>query len=555
MTEAALERLVGRSAAMEALKAHVARIAPSELRVHVFGETGTGKEEVARALHDLSPRRGGRFVAVNVAGFSDELFSAELFGHAKGAFTGALCARDGYVAKAEGGTLFIDEVADMSPLAQVRLLRFLQEREYQRLGETTPRRADVRVLSATNVDLGRRVQDGRFRGDLLYRLTDDRLVVPPLREREGDVLLLARHFLRSYAAARSVARPTLGPEVQELLVGHPWPGNVRQLQSQMHRLVALAPGREARGEDLSPELTGPGRPCNCLLQGGAAATRGTYPAERHRAPRRGARARRAGARDHAPGPSREAAQARPAARHHRGAPGGCRAWRAPGAILAPSRACREPARRGLRVVSDEPRRPGTWASLKSMTRSWRLASVALLSFSSGLPLGLVWIAIPAWMARAGVDIKVIGLFTLAQAPWSFKLLWSPSMDRFPPPFLGRKRGWILISQVVLLGLGLAPGRRVARPAGGVGDRLAGVRDRVRLGHAGHRDRRLRGRGAAPGGAGDRDRRAHDAVPGGDAGGGRSVDHAGRRDVLGARERAAGPGLPAADARDLVRTGA
>jgi DNA-binding NtrC family response regulator len=203
---------------------------------------------------------------VNVAGFSDEVFSAELFGHAWGAFTGALCARDGYVAEAEGGTLFIDEVADMSPLAQVRLLRFLQEREYQRLGETATRRADVRVLSATNVDLDGRVQDGRFRGDLLYRLTDDRVVVPPLREREGDVLLLARHFLGSYAAARCVARPTLGPEVQQLLVGHPWPGNVRQLQSQMHRLVALAPGREARGEDLSPELTGPGQPCNCLLR-------------------------------------------------------------------------------------------------------------------------------------------------------------------------------------------------------------------------------------------------------------------------------------------------
>ena len=254
---AALERLIGRCAAMEALKSRIARLAPSELRIHVFGETGTGKEQVARALHELSPRSRPRFVAVNVAGFSDELFSAELFGHARGAFTGALAARDGYVAEAEGGTLFIDEVADMSPLAQVRLLRFLQEKEYQRLGETQPRRADVRVLSATNVDLAGRVRQGRFREDLFFRLKEDSLVVPPLRERNGDVLLLARHFLRSFACCRGVLAPTLGPEAESLLVRHPWPGNVRELQSEMRRLVALAPGREVGAEDLSPGIQGP----------------------------------------------------------------------------------------------------------------------------------------------------------------------------------------------------------------------------------------------------------------------------------------------------------
>jgi DNA-binding NtrC family response regulator len=180
-TTSAFAGLVGRCEVMEGLKAWILRIAPSELRVHVCGETGTGKENVARALHELSPRARRRFVAVNVAGFSDELFAAELFGHARGAFTGAVATRDGYVAEAEGGTLFIDEVADMSPLAQVRLLRFLQQREYQRLGETAARPADVRVLSATNVDLSRRVREGRFREDLYYRLKEERLVVPPLR--------------------------------------------------------------------------------------------------------------------------------------------------------------------------------------------------------------------------------------------------------------------------------------------------------------------------------------------------------------------------------------
>jgi DNA-binding NtrC family response regulator len=254
MKGVALERLVGRCVAMESLKTHVARVARTELRVHVSGETGTGKEQVARALHELSPRSGRRFVAVNVAGFSDELFASELFGHAKGAFTGALAARDGYVAEAEGGTLFIDEVAEISPLAQVRLLRFLQEREYQRLGETATRRADVRVLSATNVDLGERVRAGRFREDLRFRLKDDLIVLPPLRERDGDVLLLARHFLRAFAVDAGVVPPTLGPDAQRLLVGYSWPGNVRQLQSEMRRLAALAPGREVQAEDLSAEL-------------------------------------------------------------------------------------------------------------------------------------------------------------------------------------------------------------------------------------------------------------------------------------------------------------
>ena len=251
--------LLGRSPAMERLRQDVAELGPSEMRVHVFGETGTGKEMVARALHELSPRARRRLVAVNVAGFTDDLLVAELFGHARGAFTGAVAAREGYVAEAEGGTLFIDEVAEMSPLAQVRLLRFLQEREYQRLGETCSRKADVRVISATNVDLAQRVREGRFRMDLWYRLKVDRIVVPPLRERGEDVLLLARHFLRLQAAGRGEAAPGLTHRAAEALGRHHWPGNVRELEGEMQRLAVRVAGRAVILDDLSLEVRGPDR--------------------------------------------------------------------------------------------------------------------------------------------------------------------------------------------------------------------------------------------------------------------------------------------------------
>jgi two-component system response regulator HydG len=242
---------------MDHLRARVAQLAPSDLRVQVCGETGTGKELVAKALHALSSRRHGPFVPVNAAGFNDELFTAELFGHARGAFTGAATAREGYVARAEGGTLFIDEVADLSPLAQVRLLRFLQEREYQRLGETVTRRADVRVISATNVELERRVSEGRFREDLLFRLRDSRLEVPPLRERGCDVLVLAAVFLARYASAAGRVAPWLGQQAEGALLRYGWPGNVRELEAHMRQLVVFVPGREVRLEDLEPEVQGP----------------------------------------------------------------------------------------------------------------------------------------------------------------------------------------------------------------------------------------------------------------------------------------------------------
>jgi two-component system response regulator HydG len=261
----AIARLVGRCPAMEGLRRNIARFGPTDLCVHVFGETGSGKDLVARALHEASPRARREIVPVNVAAVSDELLLPELFGHVRGAFTGALDAREGYVAAAEGSTLFMDEVGDMSPAAQAGLLRFLEGGEYRRVGETSLRRANVRVISATNVDLERRVREGRFREDLLFRLRDETIPVPPLRERGEDVLLLARHFLRAQATRRAEDPPGLSRDVEAALLGYSWPGNVRQLQKEMRRVAVLAAGRAVTLDDLSPALRqGPARRAGTL---------------------------------------------------------------------------------------------------------------------------------------------------------------------------------------------------------------------------------------------------------------------------------------------------
>jgi two-component system, NtrC family, response regulator len=260
----ALARLVGCCPAIESLRCEIRKIGPSDSRVHVFGETGTGKERVARALHELSPRASRPFVPLNAAGIGDELLPSELFGCAKGAYTGAAVTRDGYIAAAEGGTLFIDEVAELTPLAQARLLRFLQEGEYQRLGETVVRKANVRVVSATNVDLPRRVAEGRFREDLWFRLKVHCLVVPPLRERGSDVLLLARHFLAAEARTAGVEMPRLSSEAEEALLAYAWRGNVRELEHEMQRLVVRAPGTEVSREDLSADIGTAPRPGGTL---------------------------------------------------------------------------------------------------------------------------------------------------------------------------------------------------------------------------------------------------------------------------------------------------
>jgi DNA-binding NtrC family response regulator len=246
--------IVGRSPAMADLFAEMVKVAASEVAVHVFGETGTGKECVARALHAASPRHRAPFVALNASSLSDELFEAEMFGHARGAFTGAISAREGQVAAAEGGTLFLDEVADLTPRSQARLLRFLQEREYRRVGETAVRRANLRVLTAANVRLEDRVAQGSFREDLLYRLNVVTLALPPLRERGEDILLLAQRFLRQAAARWGLPAPEMTRELRDALLGFAWPGNVRQLQNEMERLLALCSGGPLTVERLSSDV-------------------------------------------------------------------------------------------------------------------------------------------------------------------------------------------------------------------------------------------------------------------------------------------------------------
>jgi DNA-binding NtrC family response regulator len=261
----ALAGMVGCCPAIESLRREIRQFGASEARVHVFGETGTGKERVALALHELSPRAARPFVPLNAASLGDELLSSELFGSVRGAFTGAE-TRNGYIAEAEGGTLFIDEVAELSLLAQARLLRFLEEGEYRRVGETVVRKANVRVVSATNVDLPRRVAEGRFREDLWFRLKVHCLVVPPLRDRGSDVLLLARHFLAEEARQARVAPPRLSTGAEQALLAYAWRGNVRELEHEMQRLVVRVPGQLVAREDLSADVAALPRSCGGTLK-------------------------------------------------------------------------------------------------------------------------------------------------------------------------------------------------------------------------------------------------------------------------------------------------
>ncbi len=242
--------IVGRSEGLEILFEQMARAAGTLLPVHVFGETGTGKEKVALALHRHSSVARGPFVAVNASSLSDELFEAEMFGHARGAFTGAVVERRGHVAEADGGSLFIDEVADLSARGQAKLLRFLQSGEYRRVGETQTRQVRVRVISAANVLLGERVAEKAFRQDLLYRLAGLTLRLPPLRERGDDILLLARHFVKLAAEREGCPCPTLGRDLAEDLRRHSWPGNIRELENVVNQLVVMAAGGPLRREHL-----------------------------------------------------------------------------------------------------------------------------------------------------------------------------------------------------------------------------------------------------------------------------------------------------------------
>ena len=243
--------LLGESAAAAALRDAIHRAARAPFPVLVEGESGSGKELVARAIHKLSPRHTRRFCAINCAALGDDLIEAELFGHARGAFTGATSERAGLFEEADGGTLFLDEVGELSARAQAKLLRVLQEGEVRRVGENLPRRVDVRVVAATNRRLEREAAEGRFRVDLRFRLDVLRLTVPALRERPGDVPLLAQHFWRA-AADRVGSRAVLGPDALAALSRYDWPGNVRELQNAIAWMAVHAPRRGRIGSSSLP---------------------------------------------------------------------------------------------------------------------------------------------------------------------------------------------------------------------------------------------------------------------------------------------------------------
>jgi DNA-binding NtrC family response regulator len=235
---------VYRDPAMAALMARAEQLARAEASVLVTGESGTGKEVLARHIHAHSRRHRGPFVALNCAALPETLLESELFGHEKGAFSGAVAARRGRFEQAEGGTLLLDEIGEMDLRLQAKLLRVIQEREVDRLGGTGPIRVDVRILAATNRDLPSEVRAGRFREDLYFRLNVVALHIPPLRARPGDILPLAEHFAQRYADANGLPRRPLSPLAASRLLAHGWPGNVRELENTLHRAVLLAHGPE-----------------------------------------------------------------------------------------------------------------------------------------------------------------------------------------------------------------------------------------------------------------------------------------------------------------------
>jgi transcriptional regulator with PAS, ATPase and Fis domain len=250
--------IVGKSARLRELYGLIENVAPSSATVLIRGETGTGKELVARALHFASGRSDGPFVQVNCSALSEGLLESELFGHVKGAFTGAVADRRGRFEEASGGTIFLDEIGDVSPVVQVKLLRVLQERVVERVGESRPRPVDVRVISATHRDLEALRAVGRIREDFYYRIRVVTLELPPLRERREDVPLLAAHFLARLRGAPATGAAALAaavpPETMRLLLEYPWPGNVRELENALEHAHVLSRGRALRPEHLPPEV-------------------------------------------------------------------------------------------------------------------------------------------------------------------------------------------------------------------------------------------------------------------------------------------------------------
>jgi DNA-binding NtrC family response regulator len=246
--------LMGESEPMREVMVQIEQIAPVSSTVLIEGESGTGKELVARAIHVLSPRKNKPFIAVNVGALPETLLESELFGHEKGAFTGAAERRLGRFELADTGTIFLDEIGEIPPATQVKLLRVLEEREFMRVGGTTPISVNVRVITATNQPMRELVENGTFRSDLFYRLNVLRIYLPPLRERPEDIPILVRRFIQAYAKEHDRPFHGISPAALQLLMAYPWPGNVRELRNLIESMVVLSPGHEIQPEDLPRQI-------------------------------------------------------------------------------------------------------------------------------------------------------------------------------------------------------------------------------------------------------------------------------------------------------------
>ncbi|MBW1917305.1 MAG: sigma-54-dependent Fis family transcriptional regulator [Deltaproteobacteria bacterium] len=248
------ENIVGNSRAMQEIFALVEKVAQTRVTVLITGESGTGKELIARAIHQRSPRSQRPFISVNCGALTETLLESELFGHEKGAFTHAVALRKGRFELADGGTLFLDEVTEMSPALQVKLLRVLQEMEFERVGGSRTLRVDVRLVAASNRDLKAEVDEGNFREDLFYRLNVVHLEIPPLRQRPEDIPLLVTHFIQKYTQENAQGEVRVDPETMRILTRHSWPGNVRELENVIERAVILRSGDVITPADLPPNL-------------------------------------------------------------------------------------------------------------------------------------------------------------------------------------------------------------------------------------------------------------------------------------------------------------
>jgi len=251
-----MENIIGMGPKMQEVFSLVERVAASDSTILILGESGTGKELLAKAVHFSSPRSDRPLVTVNCAAIPDSLLESELFGHMKGAFTGAVSTRIGRFEQADGGTIFLDEIGDMSPHLQVKVLRVLQDRIIQPVGSTKSREVDVRILTATNRDLARAVRDGHFREDLFYRLNVIPISLPPLRDRREDIPLLLEHFLKKTNEANQKSVEGFAPQALERLVHYDWPGNIRELENMVERLVVLKGAGKIEATDLVPSLFG-----------------------------------------------------------------------------------------------------------------------------------------------------------------------------------------------------------------------------------------------------------------------------------------------------------